>query len=112
MTVEATEDVSQAEPAMGPLIILSGPSGSGKSTVLAALVARRDLPVHVSVSATTRTPRPGEVDGKDYYFWTRGQFENERAADGFLEWAEVHGRYYGTLRRQVDPYRRQGLAVI
>jgi guanylate kinase len=97
----------------GPLLILSGPSGSGKSTVIQRLLAASGLPLRLSVSATTRAPRPGEVDGVHYWFWTREQFEAERAAGAFLEWAEVHGRdYYGTLRREVDPYREQGLGVI
>jgi guanylate kinase len=97
---------------LGPLIILSGPSGSGKSTVLGRLLAERDLPLHVSVSATTRSPRSGEIDGKHYYFWTRERFEEGQRAGEFLEWAEVHGCLYGTLKGEVDPYRRQGTGVI
>jgi guanylate kinase len=96
----------------GPLIILSGPSGSGKSTLLARLLDQTDLPLHVSVSATTRSPRGGETDGKHYYFWTRERFEEARHAGDFLEWAEVHGCLYGTLRSEVDPYRSQGIGVI
>ncbi len=96
----------------GPLIILSGPSGCGKSTVTARLLARGDLPLRQSVSATTRPPRPGEQDGVHYRFWTRQRFEDEIRADGFLEWAEVYGNYYGTPRSEVDPYREQGVGVI
>jgi guanylate kinase len=96
----------------GPLIILSGPSGSGKSTVIARLLAEGGLPLRLSVSATTRPPRPGERDGEHYHFWTRERFEREIAAGAFLEWAEVHGQLYGTLVREVEPYRRQGLGVI
>jgi guanylate kinase len=96
----------------GPLIIVSGPSGSGKTTVIRRLLEAGDLPLRLSVSATTRPPRPGERDGVDYYFWTRDQFEAEIAAGAFLEHAEVHGNYYGTLRREVDPYRQQGVGVI
>jgi guanylate kinase len=95
-----------------PLIILSGPSGSGKSTVLARLLAPADLPLRLSVSATTRAPRPGERDGEHYHFLTREQFEAERDAGAFLEWAEVFGNYYGTLRREVEPFREQGVGVI
>jgi guanylate kinase len=96
----------------GPLIILSGPSGAGKSTVIRRLLAVRDLPLHLSVSATTRPRRGKEVDGVDYHFWTREQFEAERQAGGFLEWAEVFGNLYGTLRREVEPYRERGCAVL
>jgi guanylate kinase len=96
----------------GPLIILSGPSGSGKSTVIALLLERRDLPLHLSVSATTRAPRPGEQDGVAYHFWTRERFLEEVAAEGFLERAEVHGQCYGTLRREVEPFREQGVGVL
>jgi guanylate kinase len=98
--------------ATGPLIILSGPSGSGKSTVIARLLADKDLPLRLSVSATTRAPRPGEQAGVAYHFWTRGQFEEGIRAGAFVEWAEVHGNYYGTLRREIDPYREQGQGVI
>ncbi len=96
----------------GPLIILSGPSGSGKSTLLERLLAQTDLRLRVSVSATTRSPRSREVDGKHYHFWTRRRFEDAQRAGAFLEWAEVHGSLYGTLRSEVDPYRAQGIGVI
>ena len=96
----------------GPLVILSGPSGCGKSTVTARLLARGDLPLRQSVSATTRPPRRGEEDGRHYCFWTRERFEAEVRADGFLEWAEVYGNYYGTPRAEVEPYRKRGTGVI
>ena len=95
-----------------PLIILSGPSGCGKSTVVRHLLARGDLPLRVSVSATTRAMRDGEAAGVSYHFWDRGRFERERGLGGFLEWAEVHGNLYGTLRAEVEPYREQGTGVI
>jgi guanylate kinase len=67
----------------------------------------------MSVSATTRPPRPGEVDGKDYYFWTLERFERELAAGAFLEHAAVHGsNNYGTLRSEVEPYLAAGTGVI
>jgi guanylate kinase len=96
----------------GRLIILSGPSGGGKSTLVERLLAGYSFPLHVSVSATTRAPRPSELDGKHYHFWTRERFLHEQAAGAFLEWAEVHGQCYGTLRSEVEPYRERGLGVI
>jgi guanylate kinase len=98
--------------ALKPLLIVSGPSGSGKSTVIARLLAQGDWPLRLSVSATTRAPRPGEQDGVHYHFCTRERFVDELNHDAFLEWAEVHGNYYGTLRREVLPLREEGLMVI
>jgi guanylate kinase len=97
----------------GPLIILSGPAGAGKSTVISRLLkGNPDLPLRLSVSATTRRPRPGERDGVDYHFWTKERFDQERAANAFVEWAEVYGNYYGTLKSEVEPFRQKGLGVI
>jgi guanylate kinase len=96
----------------GPLVILSGPSGSGKSTVIARLLETCDMPLHVSVSATTRAPRRGERDGVHYHFWTPAHFDEQVRAGAFLEWANVHGNRYGTLRREVDGPREQGKGVI
>jgi guanylate kinase len=96
----------------GPLIIISGPSGSGKSTVIARLLARKDLPLHLSVSATTRQPRNGEQNGRDYFFLPKQEFLERIARDEFLEHAEVHGNYYGTLKEQVNSSRDKGKGVI
>jgi guanylate kinase len=96
----------------GPLIIVSGPSGCGKSTVLDRLRRTTDLPLHLAVSATTRAPRRGELNGKNYYFWTRERFEEEQKAEAFLEWANVYGNCYGTLRSEVEPFRAHGTGVI
>jgi guanylate kinase len=104
--------VSPAAALPGPLIILSGPSGVGKSAVVQQLLARTDLPLHLAVSATTRPPRPGEVDGRHYYFWPRERFEHALAAGQFLEHAEVFGNLYGTLRSEVEPYRQRGCGVL
>jgi guanylate kinase len=94
---------------------VSGPSGSGKSTVIARLLERINaggVRLRLSVSATTRPPRPGEKDGTHYHFWTPERFEKELASGAFLEHAQVHGCYYGTLRSEVEPFRQQGLGVI
>ena len=96
----------------GPLIIVSGPSASGKSTVVARLLREGGLPLRAAVSVTTRAPRPGEVDGVSYHFWTRERFRDEVAAGSFLEHAEVHGNCYGTLRREVEGHRARGVGVI
>lgn len=98
----------------GPVIIVSGPSGCGKTTVIARLLARGELPLRLSVSATTRQRRRGEQDGVAYHFWSRPKFEEELKAGNFLEHAEIHetGNYYGTLRREVEPYVQQGIGVI
>src|ERR1700736_1881898 len=98
----------------GPLIIVSGPSGSGKSTVIDRLLKEMTalgLPLRLSVSATTRAPRPREGDGVHYHFWTPEQFDQALAAGEFLEWAEVHGARYGTSRSEVDPRRKADSAV-
>jgi guanylate kinase len=96
----------------GPLIILSGPSGSGKSTLIAELLRRASLPLRLSISATTRAPRPMERDGVHYYFWTQEHFREAIELGQFLEWAEVHGHYYGTLLAEVEPFRNKGTGVI
>lgn len=96
----------------GPLILLSGPSGCGKSTVTARLLARGDLPLRQTISATTRPPRPGEQDGVHYHFWDRERFRRAVAEGAFLEWAEVHGNCYGTLVSEVGPYRARGIGVL
>lgn len=96
----------------GPLIIISGPSGSGKSTLIHELLRGASWPLRLAVSVTTRKPRAGEQEGKHYYFWSRSDFEAEVKREGFLEWAEVFGNCYGTLRREVTPYRQQGQGVL
>jgi len=96
----------------GPLIILSGPSGAGKSTVVRELIRQGGLPLRQSISATTRPPRPGEVDGVDYHFRTEEEFRRHIAAGDLLEWACVYGNYYGTLASAVEEPRRRGEGVV
>lgn len=95
----------------GHLFIISGPSGAGKGTLVRELTAR--VPgLWVSVSATTRTPRPGERDGVDYFFLTPAEFEARVRHGEFLEHAEVHGNRYGTLRPAVERRLDQGVDVV
>lgn len=87
----------------GKVIIFSAPSGCGKSTIIGRLMKMNDLDLQFSVSATNRPPREGEKDGVNYYFMTTEQFRHAIDNDEFVEWEEVYeGRYYGTLRREVD----------
>ena len=95
----------------GALVIVSGPSGVGKGSVAAA-VLRRDPLTRFSVSATTRSPRPGEEEGKSYYFLSKEEFLLRRAQREFLEWAEVFGNFYGTLNSEVDRLLGAGYNVI
>lgn len=95
----------------GRLIVLTGPSGVGKGTLLRSLL-RRHPEIHVSVSVTTRAPRPGEIDGRDYYFVTRLQFERMVAQGELLEWAEFAGNCYGTPRQAVQERIQVGQWVI
>lgn len=94
----------------GKLIIVSGPSGSGKSTVTKIVKDKLNIPL--SISATTRNPRDGEIDGKDYFFLSKEEFKNKIANDEFYEYAEVHGNYYGTLKKTVEENLDKGLNVI
>jgi guanylate kinase len=92
-------------------IILSAPSGGGKTTIARELLRQRS-DVGYSISCTTRLPRPGETDGKDYHFLTREEFLRRRAAGDFAESAEVHGNLYGTLRSEIARVLSQGHHVI
>ena len=94
----------------GKLIIVSGPSGSGKSTVTKLVKDRLNIPL--SISATTRQPRTGEINGKDYFFLTKEIFEQKIKNDEFYEYANVHGNYYGTLKEVVENNLSKGLNVI
>ena len=95
----------------GKTFIISGPSGVGKSTVLSALLEKRPN-LYFSVSATTRDPRPGELDGIHYHFMDVDSFRKWIAMDQFLEYAEYVGNFYGTPKRFVDEAMEQGKDVI
>lgn len=95
----------------GVLIVISGFAGSGKGTITKELISRYDN-YRLSVSATTRAPRPGEVDGREYYFVTREKFEEMIANDELLEHAEYVGNYYGTPKPYVEKMLDEGKDVI
>ena len=95
----------------GQLIVVSGPSGVGKGTVLKEYLNSRDG-IAYSVSATTRQPRPGEVNGIHYYFLSREEFERTAAEGGMLEYASYNGNYYGTPKAPVEQQRNQGNDVV
>jgi guanylate kinase len=95
------------------LVIISGPSGVGKDTIIAALRRRpRDPDFHYVVTCTTRAPREGERDGVDYHFLSRTAFAAQRDGGQLLEWADVHGHWYGTPRHDVVVALRAGRDVI
>lgn len=97
----------------GKLIVISAPSGTGKSTIIGRLIDDPELKLEFSVSATTRAPRQGEQDGVNYYFMTTDQFRKEIEDDAFAEYQEVYeGRYYGTLKREIERINRNGKNVI
>ena len=92
---------------IGSLFIVSAPSGAGKTT-LVRLLLERDSRVHLSVSYTTRQPRPGELSGREYHFVSVEEFLAMRDRGDFLEWAEVHGNYYGSSRAWLEGQMRAG----
>ncbi len=92
--------------------MLSGASGSGKSTIVRKLMDRGCFRLQVSISATTREPRAGEIPDGSYYFRTREEFEADRDRDNFLEWAEVHGHLYGTPVGPVRDALARGICII
>jgi len=97
--------------ARGKVFVITGPSGVGKGTLIAQLLEA--IPeLELSVSATTREPRPGEVDGRDYHFLSPEEFERRVEAGDFLEHATYTGNRYGTLREAVDERLRRGRSVV
>ncbi|MEX1317505.1 MAG: guanylate kinase [Synechococcaceae cyanobacterium] len=96
---------------MARLTVITGPSGVGKGTLVSQLLQRHSQ-IWLSVSATTRAPRAGEVEGESYFFLSREAFERQVREGGFLEWAEFAGNLYGTPRRPVEEHLAQGRPVL
>ncbi|MBS4536116.1 guanylate kinase [Clostridium sp. D2Q-14] len=94
----------------GLLIVVSGPSGAGKGTICKELLKEIDL--NISISATTREPRTGEVDGKNYFFISKNEFKEMLLRNEFLEYAEVYGNYYGTPKKYVLDMLEEGKDVL
>ena len=95
----------------GSLFIVAAPSGAGKSTLVNALLAK-EPGIKLSISTTTRAPRAGEQDGREYYFTTADDFLARAERGEFLEWAEVHGNYYGTSRVTVEKEMKNGTDIL
>lgn len=97
----------------GKLIVFSAPSGSGKTTIVQHLLAQPELKLEFSISATSRAPRSGEVEGKDYYFLSLEEFKKKIKNEEFLEWEEVYrDNFYGTLKSEIDKIWAAGKNVI
>lgn len=117
-TMIAAEPVACGSDSMptdqGHLVIISGPSGVGKSTVVQKLIGECPLPLELSISATTRAPRPGEIDGVSYHFLSYDEFQRRRNAGEFLECGEpyANGIWYGTLRETVATGLKAGKWVL
>lgn len=97
--------------ARGMLIVLSGPSGSGKGTIIKSLLSSRSDTV-LSISVTTRQPRPGEIDGIHYFFRTREEFLEMISSDDLLEYAEYNGNFYGTPEESIKKWLAEGKNVL
>ncbi len=110
-----TQDATQGRPDIarrGLILILSSPSGAGKTTLTRAIAQDGGWGLDLSISVTTRARRPSEIDGRHYRFIEREAFEDLRTRDDLLEWAEVHGNFYGTPRRPVERTLAQGRDMI
>lgn len=99
-----------SKPRSGLIFVVSGASGTGKTTLCRDLES--DMGLFFSVSATTRAPRNGEIEGRDYRFLSRSEFDKMQENNQFLEWAEVHGQSYGTLREPIESRLREGNDVL
>ena len=96
---------------IGQLFVISAPSGAGKSSLIQKIITNFEN-IELSISATTRSPRKGEVDGKHYFFVTENEFNSMKEDDAFIEYALVHNYQYGTLRKYIDEKLSKGINII
>lgn len=96
----------------GLLIVVSGPSGAGKDTIINEVIKRKNINAWISISMTSRLPRGNEENGKEYFFVTKEEFEDNIKKGNFLEYAEYNGNYYGTPKHKIDEYLNKGIDVI
>ena len=104
--------MSEGKLSEGKLIVVTGPSGVGKGTLLRKLLESYPDRILFSISATTRSPRISEEHGREYFFWSRAEFEQKRDTNEFLEWAEYAGNLYGTPRQAIDQAIALGYIVL
>jgi guanylate kinase len=105
------ESLFSLNSAVGSIFVIAAPSGAGKTSLVKALLVEQPL-IKVSVSSTTRSMRPGEVDGVDYVFLSEIEFLKRRDAGEFLEWAKVHGNFYGTSKKWIENEIANGIDII
>ncbi|NDC09526.1 MAG: guanylate kinase [Oxalobacteraceae bacterium] len=103
--------MSSTTPSAGSVMIVAAPSGAGKSSLVNALLLQ-ESGIVLSVSFTTRAPRPGEQDGREYFFVSEAEFREREARAEFLESAQVHGNFYGTSKRLIEDHTRAGRDVL
>ena len=96
----------------GLLIVVSGPSGAGKDTIINEVIKRKNINAWISISMTSRLPRGNEENGKEYFFVTKEEFEDNIKKGNFLEYAEYNGNYYGTPKHKIDEHLNKGIDVI
>ena len=96
----------------GTLVVISGPSGAGKDTIINEVIKKEKINAWVSISMTSRPLRGNEVDGKDYFFVTKGEFEDNIKKGNFLEYAKYNDNYYGTPKNKIEDYLNKGIDVI